>query len=121
MSEPGRWPRCRCSAGWFRWLQKSKSYICPSGWGVGLPDAFSQITGLRSGTIPEACERAQNATISRRVAVQTRTLTAVGVDELEPGGQLGALADRPLGVELGGDVRAADDMRLDTVAAQVFF
>src|SRR5215212_3225946 len=37
---------------------------------------------------------------------------------LEAGGEFGALSDCTLGVELGRDVRAADDVRLDPVAAQ---
>ena len=38
--------------------------------------------------------------------------------DLEPGRQLGALLDRPLGIEFGGHGCAADDVRLDTSGAQ---
>jgi hypothetical protein len=31
--------------------------ICvSSGWGAGLPDTFSKVSGLRSGTIPGAAQ-----------------------------------------------------------------
>ena len=64
-------------------------------------------------------ERARSATEMRRGGLQTRTLAVKR--RLQAGGQLGALPNGALGIEFERQRRTSDDVRVDSMGAQVAF